>query len=249
MNKIKELYNVYYCMWCGKPLEALPIDGKCPICHQDRFRFIERYVESDPHNVQLIKISSANVINNMRAGNLWFQSPHCFNEYQGDGEKVRKDIHDSRYSSIDENAYVEDKNVDTYRLLCFYALKVDTDGNFLETPNNELKEFGAFYSIVDIETLLVRLKTYLSSLNEEVNYIANWVNYLGDSYSGAYSPFSKFPKDSYQNEFRIVLISNTFLSYGKDPYKTSQLMADLSEVFSEPQPLDNLLFGKNLNDL
>ena len=249
MNIIKDLHNVYYCMWCHRTFDMLPADGKCPYCHQDRICLPGRYVVRNQHNVQIIKISSAGVINNMRTGSLWFQSPRIFHEYEGDGKKVRKDIHNSRYSRIDEKGYIVDKNVDTYRLLCFYTLNVDAEGNFLKKPNKRLKEFGNCYSIVDIKTLLAQLESYLITLNKKVDCFHDWVTYLRKNYSGAYSPFCKFPKDSYQDEFRIVLLSDAFLSLGKEPYKTSQSIGNLSAVFSEPQPLDNLLFGKNLEDI
>ena len=119
MNIIKDLHNVYYCMWCHRTFDMLPADGKCPYCHQDRIRLPGRYVVRNQHNVQIIKISSAGVINNMRTGSLWFQSPRIFHEYEGDGKKVRKDIHDSRYSRIDEKGYIVDKNVDTVSFALF----------------------------------------------------------------------------------------------------------------------------------
>jgi hypothetical protein len=246
---IDELTEIYRCMWCGKTTYAFPKDGKCSNCHQEGLRLVGKYVVKNPHLSQIIKISSTEVINSMRAGSLWFQSPRYFQEYIGDGQKARADIHDAKYSFIGESGNIDDKNVDTYRLLCFYSLNVDKDGNFLEKPNENLAEFGDYFSIVDLETLLSQVKSHIVSLNKKVGYVANWVNYLTDKYSGVYSPFCKYPEFEYQKEFRIVLLSDIFLPLKNEPYKTIPPIKGFNKVFSEPQPLDNLLHAENINAL
>lgn len=246
---IKDLTQVYRCMWCGNIFDTLPKDGKCLNCHRDGLRLLGRYVVTNPHFSQIIKISSAEVINSMRKGNLWFQSPRYFQEYVGDGQKARADIHDAKYSYIGKSGNIDDTNADTYRLLCFYSLNVDKEGKFLEKPNEKLREFGDYYSIVDLETLLSQIKNHIVGLNKNVGYVANWVNYLTEQYSGVYSPFCKFPEFSYQNEFRIVLLSEIFLPLIKEPYKTLPPIKGFDKVFSEPQSLDGLLNAKNIDDL
>lgn len=236
-------------MVCGKTYDTLPKDGECPNCLQKRLKFVDNYIVNNPHSAQTIKIHTADIITNMRRGNIWFQSPRTFHEYLGNGKAARADIHDARYSYISKNGYVDDENIDTYRLLCFYSLDVDGEGNFITQPDDQLRDFGESYSIVDRETLLVRIKNYIIDSNRVIHYVAHWINYLGQEYSGAYSPFCKFPEFSYQNEFRIVLLSNEFISLGKEPYKTIPPIENLGRVFSEPQPLENLLHARNINDL
>lgn len=245
---IKDSNTVYHCMLCHQTYDYLPQDGECLICHQKKLRFVKLDI-INPHFSQIIKIQSSEIINSMRAGNLWFQSPRCFHEYSGDGQQARADIHDAKYSYIDKNAYVHDENADTYRLLCFYSLNVDTDGNFLEKPDKRLLDFGDCFSIVGIETLLAKVKSYLIDLNKEISYVANFVYYLLENYSGVYTPFCKFFEYSYQNEFRIVLLSDKFISLGKKPYITIPLISNLSNVFSEPIPLTKLFSVKKLKDL
>jgi hypothetical protein len=246
---IKELTEIYRCMWCGITTDIFPKDRKCPNCHREGLRLVGKYVVNNPHFSQIIKISSADVINSMRDGNLWFQSPRYFQEYVGDGQKARADIHDAKYSFIGENGNIDDQNADTYRILCFYSLNVDKDGNFLEKPNEKLREFGDCYSIVDLETLLLQIKNHIVSLNRNMGYVANWVNHLTGKYSGVYSPFCKFPEFDYQHEFRIVLLSDSFLPLKKEPYKTIPPIQGFDKVFSEPQSLDGFLHAENINAL
>jgi hypothetical protein len=249
MMKIKDLTEIYRCMWCGKTTDTFPKDGKCLNCHQEGLRLVGKYVVNNPHFSQIIKISSAEAIKSMRMGNVWFQSPRYFQEYSGDGQEARADIHDAKYSYIGESGNIDDKNADTYRLLCFYSLNVNKEGDFLEKPSEKLRKFGGYYSIVDLETLLSQVKNYIINPNNKVGYVANWVNYLTEIYSGVYSPFCKFPEFSYQNEFRIVLLSDIFLSLKNEPYKTFPPIKGFNEVFSEPQSLDGLLHAENINAL
>jgi len=244
----KTLYNVYYCMVCSRTYHALPQDGECLNCHQKRMRFVDKLVVDNPHPVQIIKIHSADIITSIRRGNIWFQSPRTFHDYLGDGKTARADIHDAKYSYISKSGYVDDGNIETYRILCFYSLDIDNDGNFITQPSDGLREFGGSYSIVDLETLLVRVKDYIINSNRPIDYVAHWVNYLGQNYSGVYSPFCKFPEFSYQSEFRVVLLSNEFIPLGKEPYKTIPPIENLDNVFSEPRPLDKLLRARNIND-
>jgi hypothetical protein len=235
-------------MLCSYKSPIYPINGECPACHRKRLKFIT-YEERNPHKAQIIKIHNADVLNSMRSGNLWFQSPRFFHEYKGNGQKARADIHDARYSYIDKTGYFDDKDADSYRILCFYTLDVDEEGNLLNKPSEDLRNFGNSFSIVDVETLLVSIKNYLVATNKKISYVANWVNYLLKNYSGAYTPFCKFSKFSYQNEFRIVLLSNTFLPLGDNPYKTDPPMNNFGKVILEPQLIDRLYTMKNLNDL
>jgi len=244
-----ELTESYWCMWCGKTTDTFPKDGKCSNCRQEGLQSIGRYVVNNPHFIQIIKISSAQVINSMRTGNLWFQSPRYFQEYAGAGQKARADIHDARYSFIGKSGNIDDANADTYRILCFYSLNIDKEGNILQKPSEELSEFGDYYSIVDLKTLLSQIQNHIMSLNKIMGYVANWVNYLTEKYSGIYSPFCKFPELSYQNEFRIVLLSNSFLPLKKHPYKTIPPIKGFEKVFSEPQSIDRLLHADNINAL
>lgn len=243
-----DLNNIYYCMWCGSTFDFHPKDDKCLNCRQKGLRFVT-YEMSNPYSTQIIKIQSAEVLESMRNGNLWFQSPRCFQEYKGEGQIARADIHDAKYSYIDKSGYIDNKNVDTYRLLCFYSLDVDEEYNFLRKPDNRLREFGEYYSIIDVMTLLAKIKDHIVSLDKKISYVANWVNYLSQNYSGTYSPFCKFPEYSYQNEFRIVLLSDMFLSIRQAPYITSPPLKNLDEIILKPQSIDGLLSANNLNDL
>jgi hypothetical protein len=236
-------------MWCGHCHIAFPNDGKCLKCHQNGLR--EAICEPiNTHNAQIIKIHSADVINSMRAGNLWFQSPRYFQEYSGDGQIARADIHDAKYSYIDENGGVDDRNADTYRILSFYSLDVDDQGNILKKPDIRLQEFGSSYSIIDVTTLITEIKNYTISLNKRISFVANWAYYLLENYTGAYSPFCKFQEYAYQNEFRIVLLSNTFLSLQqKEPYITNPPIAKLDKIILPPQPIEKLLNANNINQI
>ncbi len=247
---IKTETNTYRCMWCGKTFDDYPKDGKCVHCNLERILPTGKYVVNNPHFTQIIKISSAEVINSMRRGSFWFQSPRYFQEYSGDGQKARADIHDAKYSFISKDGNTDDENADSYRILCFYSLDIDKKGNYLKTLDPNLKKFGDYYSIIDLATLLLGIKEHLVASNKDISYVANWVSYLTDKYSGVYSPFCKFPEYKYQNEFRIVLLSSSFLSLNnKHPYKTVPAIENLDQVFSEPLPLDNLLHAKNIYDL
>jgi len=246
---IKELKQAYYCMWCGSTFDTSPENVECPVCHRTCWRALGRYVLRNQHWVQIIKISSADVIGKMRNGSLWFQSPQSFQKYSGEGQKARADAYDSRFSYINKSRYVEDQNSDTYRLLCFYSLIVNEDGDFLERPDKRLGEFGDRYSIVDITTLLTLIKEHIVEPNKKISSVANWINYLRENYSGVYSPFCKFPKFRYQNEFRIVLWSNLFFSLRAEPYKPRLPAKGLYDVFSEPRPLDELMHARSLEDL
>ena len=239
----------FVCMWCGHLHNTFTKDGKCLNCHQNGLREAI-YELTNPHKTQIIKIHSVDVLNSMRAGNLWFQSPRYFQEFSGDGQIARADIHDAKYSYIDMDGGVDDKNADTYRILSFYSLFVDDQGNILKKPDIRLQEFGSSYSIIDVTTLITEIKNYIISLNKKISFVANWAYYLLENYTGAYSPFCKFQEYGYQNEFRIVLLSNTFLSLQqKEPYKTNPPIAKLDKIILPPQPIEILLNAKKIDEV
>jgi hypothetical protein len=246
----KSHIGVYYCMWCGSVYDYLPKDGECLKCHQRQLQYIKKLDNNNMHPRQIIKLQSSEVIESMRNGNYWFQSPRYFQEYSGDGKVARMDMHDAKYFYVDKGRYIDDKNADKYRLLCFYSLNVDDSGNFLKPFDERLSQFGECFSIVDLETLLIELQKYIKSGNNNMSYVGNDVKYIReDRYSGFYSPLCKFSKFDYQNEFRIVLLSDTFLSLGDfNPYKTIAPTNNLGSVIGEPQPIDILLRAKNIND-
>lgn len=247
---MKNELHEYICMWCGKMYDNPPQDGECSRCHQKKLRK-GNIVVANQHSSLLIKISSEKVLKSMRNGSLWFQSPKYFREYSGDGQTVRTDIHEARYSYIDkQHGYVEDSNANAYRILCFYSLDVNANGDFLNAPDKQLSDFGDYYSLVDIKTLLKKIKSHLLSQRKNISYGADFVKYLTDKYSGIYTPFCKFSDFTYQNEFRIVLLSNHFLNLDeKEPYITHPSLKNLSNVLLEHKPLSILLNAKNMKEL
>lgn len=127
------------------------------------------------------------------------------------------------------------------RLMCFYTLETDKLGNYAQTPNANLINFGDFFSIVDLVEFRKILKDNLMNLV----FTESFIRYYTDKYEGLVSPFHKRYYYGWQNEYRFVFMSDLFAKYGeKEPHIIKNLKG-LSDVFTDKIPIDRLLNCKN----
>lgn len=240
--------NQYYCMFCGSTFTHLPKNNECPKCHTKNLKYASIEI-SNPHFQCIIKISDDLTIEKIREGSLWFKSPKEFHDYAGAGKSVREDQNDSKFCFIEKDNQIEDINIDTYRILCFYSLDIDEKMNFQQKPDIRVKEFGNYYSIVDIKALFEFIKEDIVKKSNRINLFARGVSYLLDNYTGPYTPFCKFQKDGFQNEFRIVLQSEEFRELGEKPYKINSYVKNFHEFFTKPKSIENLFALDNYDNL
>ena len=234
--------NKYCCMWCLSILDEMPNEGVCPQCSNKGIKKIHLEVVN-PHKAIIIKISRKEILNNIRDGYMWFQSPKYYQRYSGRGQGAIND----KNEGIDKSNSV---NINSLRLMSFYSLQIDENEKYIiETPSKKLREFGDHFILINYKKLEQELKNYFEDRNISMEFFG-FVKYSkNDNYSNL-NPTFKDNNYSYQNEVRILLKSNDFLKLGEEEaYKTDKSTLNVSKYFSEPMPIDLLLNAKKLDDI
>lgn len=233
--------SYYHCMFCRSNFEVMPDGGKCPICS---FPINNNRVIIDKDNgceAFLVKIGSEIALKNMRDGNFWLQAPRYFQE--NFENEARDDIFDSAFDYVEldsgipvgnENCKIA-TNQNMYRILCFGYISVRN--GIIEVPDERMKLFGTHFSYVSAR----RLQTAFETLAKEKQVDASFgeVHYLGDTYKGIYTPFCKLPKFTYQNEKRLVFISEEYTKWN-ELQRDEVHLGNISSWFSKPVPVDVL---------
>ena len=80
-----------------------------------------------------------------------------------------------------------------------------------------MKNMGTHFSIIKNRNRFVQIlnnwtKVETENVKYDISVCSNWINYIGNTYTGIYTPTCKFAKYSYQNEYRCILCSE---EYGK----------------------------------
>lgn len=257
--------KVYMCLLCGNITDCLPKDRTCSKCG---FNQIEEFCMKIEHMGERValKIANYDVLESMRKGSIWFQSPKYYQEYEGNSAIC--DIDECAYDYIDtlpveavekqfdslkediqkrldgkfvignlEKAIVKrhSQHQNWLRLLCFYMLNIVDD--VIIKPDEQLKEFGAYFSLVDLKTLSQKTKEAMKSRGIYCLYAP--VKYVTSHYSGTYTPTLKADTYKYQNEFRFVLYGDELSNMSeKEPLKVK--FEGMEDVISEPQPIEKL---------
>lgn len=179
----------------------------------------------------IIKISDKEALENMKSGEWWLRHP----AYYQIGDDSNRDIFDSEDSKISriikQNGTVANTTVklfrddeDSARVVCFYKLKIDKNGFFVEI-DNRMKRFGDYFIFVDKDKLLQCFKD-----EKEVDgysFRCSEMNYLSEDYSGVVSRFDKRNDYCFQKEWRIR--SDSVIS--KDEIENNPEILDLNAKF------------------
>ncbi len=183
----------------------------------------------------IIKISDKEALENMKSGEWWLRHP----AYYQIGDDSNRDIFDSEDSKISriikQNGTVANTTVklfrddeDSARVVCFYKLKIDKNGFFVEI-DNRMKRFGDYFIFVDKDKLLQCFKD-----EKEVDgysFRCSEMNYLSEDYSGVVSRFDKRNDYCFQKEWRIR--SDSVIS--KDEIETNLIILDLKAKLMKEQ--------------
>ena len=178
-----------------------------------------------------LKIGSKVALDNMRKGNWWFRHPAYFQyEETCNHDKERGDATDSQFAekmhftydlqqhiqtnvgcippqTISQDIFIDrpESEIDCDRILCFYRLEVDDAGK-CAVVSHKMKQFGDYFSIVDIDRLIDCLS------NTDSVFTKDDANYYATDYSDLIGPFGKPTDYRHQNEFRLRLTNKR---YGK----------------------------------
>lgn len=155
---------------------------------------------------------------------------------------------------LNGKVYVSSRYQNCYRLLCFYTLHINDEGVIVK-PDIRMKNMGTHFSIIKNRNRFVQILNNWAKVEAEngkydISVCSNWINYIGNTYTGIYTPTCKFAKYSYQNEYRCILCSE---EYGKLPEKKEKRIqlnevAD-EEIMTSPIPLDWLRKVSTLDEL
>jgi len=144
--------------------------------------------------------------------------------------------------------YMSDQEANKYRLFCMYGLKCDEKGQ-INIPDERIKQFGDYFSVVDIDKLIIKVRKSLK--NKNINITSCAVAYIvTQNYEGAYNAtFKGSNKFSYQNEYRIILYSSNFDTLESTEHYEYISDSLLYDCFSEPFPIEYLYNSKTMQEL
>ena len=194
---------MYTCLWCNAEYENIPTNGICPQCHHNQFKELKMTHFIKPGGL-ILKLSSVEVIDSMRKGNIWFNSPKYYQEFKGNPAIC--DLHECAFDYIkyvDGEPVGKESSTQNYnRLLCLYLLRMDKEEN-IAIPDERIKSFGDYFSVVDIGKLQKTISAWCKVKGYEYNFTG--VKYNTTNYEGDYNPTFKDCSYSYQNEFRFII--------------------------------------------
>ncbi|HNX64021.1 MAG TPA: hypothetical protein PKI60_02400 [Oscillospiraceae bacterium] len=265
----------YICNWCFKQYNEEDYTGVCSCCGKKDFSAFKAYEDNKPKII--LKIGKKDVLDSIRSGIIWFQSPRVYQENEDNeaiGDRFEcayssvQDIDKSQYDNIKKElqkakVYCDGKrlqlseikeakffetNVDQPKLRILCFYQLFLDDNHnILELDNRLRNFGDHFMFVDYTKLVCKLKE-LEKYG--VLFSQGGAAYYTEQHTGKITPFFKQEdKFSYQHEQRIVLKSNDFLNYGiKQPFKL-KIQDDITDFFSEPIPIDKLFSAKKLENI
>lgn len=203
--------------------------------------------KSDSKRCAYIKIGDLNALSAMRDGNWWFRHPDYF-RYEDiiNGDNERGDCEESlireqhsynqvvtetiklqigsippQKLTIHKKEYRATEEIDSERILCFYRLDIEQNGKFTAV-DKRMKQFGDYFSFVDIKQLLANLKSMnLCAENFDMKYHEN-------NYSGNIGKEGKRTLYKHQNEHRIWITSNEYCTEIKKDERINSLYRSLN---------------------
>ena len=69
----------YVCNWCFKQYNAEDYNGVCPCCGKTDSSVCK--VDENNKQIIILKIGKKDVLDSIRSGEIWFQSPRVYQEY------------------------------------------------------------------------------------------------------------------------------------------------------------------------
>lgn len=237
---------MYSCLWCNKEFEEMPKDGVCPYCHHDQFLALNMIREIQPGGI-FVKLSSRAVIESIRNGNVWFNSPKYYQEYKGNPAIC--DVHECEFDYLEHK---DGKIVGTVsntqnwnRLFCFYFLGMQEDHTII-IPDEKIKSFGDCFAAVNYKALQKKLLAWCKSNNYEFTFTG--VKYSSANYEGPYNPTFKDDSYKYQNEWRFIIRSEQINAL-PEKEAVKEKFDDMENIFTESKPIDLLFEKQTLEEL
>lgn len=152
-RNVTESKSIYRCMLCKKEYDELPSNAICDVCGM-------------PMNIQkhdfhtcglgaeiLIKVSNPYVINSMRKGEFWFQSPKYYQDYSGNDaigdpwECAFEQILDVPLNEIEKYTGIKQGTHISYRGKTYILEKVYNGMVYVSSLNQNNYRFICFYKL------------------------------------------------------------------------------------------------------
>ena len=241
--------KTFYCMWCGYE-NPLTIKGtECLNCGSNQLILVDLVKDFDYPNCAILKISNKAILESMRKGEIWLQSPLVYQDYHDDN--VISDTKECAYDYYDgiNGIYKLSPYVNHYRLLCMTTLSFNDNGFIHNNFCNDFYKFGDSYSIIGIKELYEKISSHVPpeyainlSTHQSVKYIQE------KAYKGFYNPTCKLGNYSWQSEWRIILRSIDFNRLDRGPL-ILQNLPELDDCIDEPSPINELIKAKHISEI